>query len=140
MRPTSETEAILTERFGTDSLIALATCTDNIPSVRTVDAFYQDGAFYVLTHALSGKMQQLAKNPVCAISGDWFTAHGIGEDLGWFCKPENKAIAEKMRTLFAAWIDNGHNDFGDENTCILRIRLTDAVLMHNGARYLLEYE
>lgn len=25
---------------------------------------------------------------------------------------------EKMRELFAAWINNGHNDFDDVNTCI----------------------
>jgi hypothetical protein len=140
MRPTPETEAILLERFGGDSLIALATCVHDTPFVRTVNAFYLDGCFYVLTHALSGKMKQLAANPLCAVSGDWFTAHGNGEALGWFCKPENKAIAEHMRSVFAAWIDNGHNDFSDPNTCILRIRLKDAVLFHHGTCYRLEYE
>ncbi len=140
MKPTLKTEAILQERFGGDSLISLATCTNNIPSVRTVDAFYQDGCFYVLTHALSGKMRQLTANPLCAISGDWFTAHGTGENLGWFCKPENETIASRMRSIFAAWIDNSHNNFDDENTCILRIRLKDAVLFDHGTRYQLEYE
>lgn len=140
MKPTPETEAILLERFGGDSLIALATCKDGIPSVRTVDAFYRDGCFYVLTHALSGKMEQLASNPLCAVSGDWFTAHGTGENLGWFCKPENEAIAGYMRNIFAAWIDNGHNDFTDRNTCILRICLKDAVLFDHGTCYRLEYE
>ena len=42
---------------------------------------------------------------------------------------------QKLRTAFAAWIDNGHNDFQDVNTCILRIRLTDGVLFSHGARY-----
>ena len=140
MKPTPEIEAILMERFGGNSLIALATCENNTPFVRTVDAFYLDSCFYVLTHSLSGKMKQLAANPLCAISGDWFTAHGTGENLGWFCKPENKPIAERMRSIFAAWIDNGHNDFGDENTCILCIHLKDAILFHHGTCYRLEYE
>lgn len=139
MKPTQETEAILLERFGNDSLIALATISGGIPSVRTVDAFYRDGSFYVLTHALSGKMQQLSANPVCAVCGEWFTAHGVGENLGWFRKPENRAIADTMRTVFAAWIDNGHNDFSDENTCILRIRLTDGVLFCQGTRYEIDF-
>lgn len=43
---TSITEAILAEQFGKDSLITLATSVDNIPHVRTVDAFYENGAFY----------------------------------------------------------------------------------------------
>lgn len=139
MRPTPETEAILTQRFGSDSLIALATCVQNVPSVRTVDAFYENGCFYVLTHSLSGKMQQVKKNPVCAISGDWFTAQGTGEDLGWFGRPENHPIADRMRTVFAAWINNGHSDLNDPNTCILCIRLKTAVLFADGKRYPLEY-
>ena len=130
-----EAEAILQQRFGGDSLIALATCVDGVPHVRTVNSYYEDGAFYVLTHALSGKMRQIALNPTVAISGDWFTAHGRAENLGWFGSEENSAIAAKMREVFAAWIDNGHNDFSDHNTIILRITLTDGLLLSHGTRY-----
>ena len=126
---TKEAEAVLLERFGKDSLIGLATTVDNIPYVRNVDAYYEDGAFYVLTHGLSNKMKQIEVNPKVAIAGFWFTAHGTAVNLGYFGKEENKAIACKMRELFAEWIDNGHNDFSDINTCILRIDLTQGVLM-----------
>ena len=51
------TDTILTERFGKDSLIALATVSDGVPYVRTVNAVYIDGSFYVVTYALSGKMR-----------------------------------------------------------------------------------
>ena len=60
---TQETERIMTERFGKDTVIALATTVDGIPHVRYVNAFYEDGAFYIITYALSGKMKQLEKNP-----------------------------------------------------------------------------
>ena len=133
------TEQILLERFGKDSLIALATAADNIPYVRTVDTFYEDGAFYVLTYGLSGKMRQIKENPTVAISGDWFTARGKGENLGWFGKPENARIAGKMRAVFSEWIDNGHNNFEDENTIILRIALTEGVLFSNGTRYDIDF-
>jgi len=134
-----QTEAIMLERFGKDSIIALATSVDNIPHVRSVDAFYKDGAFYVLTHALSGKMQQIAKNPNVAISGEWFTAQGEGINLGFFGKTENAPIAEKMRQVFAAWIDNGHNNFEDENTCILCIRLRSGILFSQGNCYEIDF-
>lgn len=133
--PTGEMEKILLERFGQDSIIALATAANGVPYVRSVDTFYQNGAFFVLTHALSGKMQQIAENPVVAISGDWFTARGTGENLGWFGSEENAALAEKMRSVFAAWINNGHSNLDDPNTIILRIRLTHAVLFSHGTRY-----
>lgn len=136
---TKETEAILLERFGKDSIIALATSIDNVPYVRSVDAFYDNGAFYVLTHGLSGKMKQIARNPAVALSGEWFTAHGKGISLGFFGKAENSYIANKMRKVFSAWIDNGHNNFDDMNTCILCIQLTNGILFSNGIRYEIDF-
>ena len=138
-KPSPKAEAILLERFGKDSLISLATSIENVPYVRTVDAFYDDGAFYVLTHALSGKMKQIEKNPIVAISGEWFTAHGKGINLGWFGSDENKAIAEKMRIFFADWIDNGHSNLEDKNTVILCIELTEGVLFSDGTRYEIDF-
>jgi len=136
---TKEAEEILIERFGKDSIIALATAVDNMPYVRSVDAFYFERAFYVLTYGLSNKMKQIKANPNVALSGDWFTAHGKGLDLGYFGKDENKIIAEKMKAIFSEWIDNGHNNFDDVNTCILRIELTDGVLFSNGTRYEIDF-
>lgn len=134
-----EAEKIMRERFGKDNVIALATSDGNTPSVRYVNAFYDSGSFYIITYALSGKMRQLSENHSAAIAGEWFTAHGIGENLGYFGKNENADIAEKLRKAFAEWIDNGHNNFDDENTVILRIRLTDGVLMSHGKRFELKF-
>lgn len=135
-----EAEKIMNERFGQDTIIALATVEEGIPSVRSVDAYYENGAFYVITYGLSNKMRQIGKNPTVGIAGDWFTAHGKGENLGYFGKPENAEIAQMLRKAFAAWIDNGHNNFEDENTCILRIRLTDGVLFSHGTRYDIDFQ
>lgn len=139
MRLTEEAEKIMIERFGKDNLIALATMSEGVPYVRAVNSYYADGSFYVITHALSNKMQHIAKNPTVAIAGDWFTAHGKGINLGSFGKEENRRIAEKLRAVFAEWIDNGHNDFTDENTIILCVKLTDGVLLSHGTRYDIEF-
>ena len=139
MKHNAQTDLILTDRFGKDSLIALATVEDGIPYVRTVDAVYIDGAFYVVTYALSGKCKQIAKNPTVAISGEWFTAHGIGENLGHVLLPENKAVMDILRKAFAAWYDNGHTNEADTNTCLLKIKLTDGVLFANGIRYDIDF-
>lgn len=134
-----EVEAILTERFGKDMIIALATVGEGRPFVRNVNAYYENSAFYVITHGLSNKMKQIEKNPEIAIAGDWFTAHGVGKNLGYFGKKENAEIADKLRKAFAAWIDNGHNNFEDENTCILCINLTDGVLFSHGTCYDIDF-
>lgn len=135
MKLNDEVKTILTERFGKDTLIALATESGGTPYVRAVNAYYEDGAFYVITHALSNKMRQLAQNPAAAIAGEWFTAHGTGVNLGYIGKEENRRIAGKLKDAFASWLDNGHVDLMDENTVVLRIALTDGVLLSHGTRY-----
>jgi hypothetical protein len=135
----NEVQQIMNERFGRDRLIALATAVDGVPYVREVNAYYESGAFYIITYALSGKMQQIAQNPTVAISGDWFTGHGRAESLGWFCDPANKALADRLTLAFAEWINNGHTNFVDPNTIILRIQLTHGVLFSHGTRYDIDF-
>ena len=130
---------ILNSRFGHDTLIALASVEDNIPYVRTVNSYYEDGCFYIITHALSNKMRQFGKNPYAAISGDWFTAHGHAVNLGCFADTNNRTIAQKLEKVFCQWLDNGHTDLSDPHTCILCIQLTDGVLFSNGTRFDLKF-
>jgi len=132
-------QEIMNERFGRDTLIALATINGKLPSVRMVNAYYDDGAFYIITYALSNKIKQIEVNPNVGICGDWFTAHGKGISLGWFYKEENKEITEKLKKAFSEWIDNGHNNFDDENTIILCVKLTDGVLFSHGTRYDIDF-
>lgn len=130
-----EAENIMMQRFGKDTVIALATMENEVPSVRYVNAYYEHGAFYIITHALSNKMKHLEKHPAAAIAGEWFTAHGKGINLGYFGREENRRIAEKLKDVFSEWIDNGHNDFDDEHTIILRVELTDGLLLSHGKAY-----
>ncbi len=131
--------AILDQRFGRDRMISLATSVDDLPSVREVNGYYRDGSFYIITHALSGKMQQIALNPRVALSGEWFSGHGLAENLGHVGKEENRVLISTLRQVFSSWYHNGHVDETDPNTCILRVRLTDAVLWKDGVRYEMDF-
>ena len=134
-----EAEQIMIERFGKDAIIALATIENGTPYVRYVNAYYEDGAFYIITHALSNKMKHIKDYPVVAIAGEWFTAHGNGISLGYFGKKENYVIADKLKEVFAEWIDNGHTDLNDENTIILCVQLTEGILFSHGTRYDIDF-
>lgn len=136
---TKETARIMDERFGCDSLLALATVDEGKPYVRTVDAYYEDGAFYIVTYALSNKMRHIGKERSVAVCGDWFTAQGMGENLGHVKAECNGEIMSKIRVVFGEWYDNGHVDEEDPNTCLLRIRLTEGVLFHHGTRYDIDF-
>ena len=130
-----EAKRIMKERFGKDTVLSLATVEGGLPHVRAVNAYYEDGAFYVITHALSNKMKQFETNAAVPVAGEWFSPLGKAISLGYFGKEENSGISDKLRTAFAEWIDNGHNDFDDENTIILRVELTDGLLLSHGKRY-----
>ena len=132
---TEEISLILNKRFSHDTLLSIATTMNDIPYVRIVNSYYEDSCFYTVTYALSNKMKQISENPTVAVCGEWFTAHGIGESLGWIREEKNSEIAEKLRLVFASWYDNGHVDESDINTCILRIRLTDGVLFSEGKKF-----
>jgi len=132
---------LMEEKFGNgkDNAIALATIAREPgadgkprPVVRDVDAFYENGVFYVTTYGKSRKMQQIAQNSEVAISVDlgWFSANGIGENLGWVLDPKNAEIRLKLRKAFASWYDTANNE-KDENCCILAIRLTRGTLNVN---------
>ena len=75
----NEADRILKERFKTGQLIALATSAANKPYVRAVNAYYEDGAFYVMTDASSGKMKQMEENPEVAICGQLLNGRGTAE-------------------------------------------------------------
>ena len=130
---------ILNDRFGCDTLLSLATLDGNRPSVRIVNSYYEAGAFYTVTYALSNKMKQISDQPQVAVCGEWFTAHGVGENLGWVRDEKNAEMMDKLHAVFAEWYTNGHIDENDPNTCLLRIRLTDGVLFNHGTRYELDF-
>lgn len=132
---------LLEEKFGNgkDNLISLATIgrepgADGKPRpiVRDVDAYYENGMFYVTTYGTSNKMQQIEENSEVSISvcAEWFTASGIGENLGWVLAPQNAEIRNRLRIAFAQWYDTANNE-KDENCVILAIHLTKGTLNIN---------
>lgn len=127
---------ILKECFSTDSLISVATVDEKgKPWVRIVDAIFIDGAFYTITNAATNKMKHINANPVVGICGEWFSGHGKAESLGYIRKEENKDLADKLRSAFASWYNNGHTDEGDVNTIILKIIVTDGIVYKDGKRF-----
>ena len=132
---------ILDKKFGNskDNIIGLATIAlepnadgKPRPVVRDVDAYYEDGAFYIVTWGESTKMKQIAQNNevAIAVNFEWFTSSGIGENLGWVMKPENADIRVKLRKAFEKWYDMANNE-KDENCCILKIGLTSGIINLN---------
>ena len=126
---------IMMERYNKDEIWSVATANGKKQDVRFVGGFYEDGAVYTVTYTLSNKMKQIEANPEVAVCSFWFTGHGIGENLGWVRDEKNAETMKRVRVAFAEWYDNGHTDEDDPNTCLLRIRLTDGVIIDHEKKY-----
>ena len=134
---------------GKDNVIALSTIAMEpsadgtpFPYVRDVDAYYEDGAFYVTTWAKSNKMQQIARNKevAFAVRLEGISGNGIGENLGWVLDPKNAELRAKLRQAFSDWYDQANNE-QDENCVILAIRLTQGRIFkdHGAVRYNMDF-
>ncbi|GBU29246.1 hypothetical protein R84B8_02810 [Treponema sp. R8-4-B8] len=140
MSKDNEAFKIIAKRFGRDTLVSLATIDKNRPFVRIVNGYYENGLFYVITYKLSNKMKQIKKNPEVAVCGEWFTASGIGKNIGHVLNKKNTVVMAKLREVFAEWYSNGHVNEDDVNTCILCIKLTKGVLFNQGKKYNVNFD
>lgn len=126
---------------GRDNVIALATIAlspnaagNPRPAVRMVDAYYEDGVFYVSTDAKKNKTHEIEKNNEVSIGGlDWFTAQGTAENLGWVKDEKNAEIRAKMKKIFS-WFD-AHGDEDNPDSIVLRITLTEGTITDNDQKY-----
>ncbi|WP_352419182.1 pyridoxamine 5'-phosphate oxidase family protein [Proteiniborus sp.] len=126
---------------GKEEVIALATISlspnaagSPSPAVRMVCAYYEDGIFYVSTDAKKNKILQIEKNKEVSVAGlGWYTFQGRAENLGWVKDEKNAEIRAKFKEIFD-WFD----EVGDEdnpNSIVLRITLTEGVIIDNAEKY-----
>lgn len=117
---------------GKDNIIALATIANDVsadgnpyPYVREVDAYYEDGVFYITTWGKSNKIMQIANNKEVAfvVCKEGISGSGIGENLGWVLSPKNAELRLKLRKAFSNWYDHANNE-NDENCVILAVHVT----------------
>ena len=139
--------AILEKSFGhnKDNIVNIATIDlepgelgQPRPAVRSVDAYYEDGTFYIITNAKSNKIQQVEKNDEVSLSATfedsdgqvWLTSRAKGENLGHVLKPENAYIRKKLRSAFAVWYDAVNNE-QDPHCCFMAVHLTHGIINVN---------
>ncbi|MGD9567941.1 MAG: pyridoxamine 5'-phosphate oxidase family protein [Sedimentibacter sp.] len=125
---------VLEELFAKDYQFALATSNDNIPSVRFIDTFYDDCAFYIVTYAKSQKVKDIGKNPEISMCNKLYRFNGIALNIGHPLSEENHAIREKLIRVFEPWYF-AHNDENDENMCYIKIVLKQGFFYKEGTGY-----
>lgn len=130
---------VIKELFARDYQFALATTNDNIPSVRFIDTFYDDNAFYIVTYAKSQKMKELEKNSRVSMCNKLYCFSGNAYNIGHPLCEKNYAIREKLIKAFEPWYF-AHNNEKDENMCYVKIDLKQGFFYKDGIGYKVDFE
>lgn len=112
---------LLKEKYSEDTIVLLVTSKENVPSVRSVDSFYHDGSFWVVTDSRCNYVKEIESNKFAMISDGghnrfWSEAFNVGHPL----KEENKGIREVYLKVFHNWYKEVNNE-DLETTCFIKI-------------------
>ncbi len=129
---------IMNELFAKDCQFSLATANGSVPSVRIVDTFYDDGAFYVVAHASTQKVREISANEHVSLCHNLYRFSGEAQNIGHPLQPQNADIRLKLTKAFAPWYFK-HNNEQDERMCFLRINLTNGFFYKDGQGYAVDF-
>ena len=126
------------ELFERDYQFALATVNNNIPSVRFIDTYYDDGCFYIVTYATSKKVKEIEMNKNVSLCNKSYSFNGEAFNLGHPLKPNNSGIREKLIHAFEPWYFK-HNNESDENMCYVKVELKNGFFYKDGVGYKVDF-
>lgn len=139
MNTFEKAQTVLQELFAKDYQFALATCKDNIPSVRFVDTFYDDGAFYVVTYALTQKVSEIQENAPVSLCNKLYSFSGKAYNIGHPLDDQNKEIRGKLVKAFEPWYFL-HNNEDDKNMCYIKVELEHGFFYKDGSGYKVDFK
>ncbi|MDD3383899.1 MAG: pyridoxamine 5'-phosphate oxidase family protein [Bacilli bacterium] len=130
--------SVLKELFARDYQFSLATSKNDVPSIRVVDAYYEDESFWIVTYGDSKKVSEITGNPNVALCHNLFSFKGKAYNVGHPLEKENLAIREKLIKVFEKWYFH-HNNESNNKTCYIRIGLTSGFFYKDGIGYKVDF-
>lgn len=80
------------------------------------------------------KTLQIENNNEVSVCGlDWFSFHGVAENIGWVKDEKNAKIRAKFKKVFGWFDEVGDED--DPDSIVLRITLTEGTIIDNAEKY-----
>ncbi|TYQ18436.1 UNVERIFIED_CONTAM: pyridoxamine 5'-phosphate oxidase [Acetivibrio alkalicellulosi] len=129
---------VMNELFARDYQFALATTNNNIPSIRFVDTYFEDGCFYIVTYAKSKKVRELEINKNVSLCNKLYNFSGVAYNLGHPLNPQNSKIRERLIRVFKPWYFK-HNDENDEFMCYIKVELTHGFFFKDGTGFKVDF-
>ncbi|MGL1890583.1 MAG: pyridoxamine 5'-phosphate oxidase family protein [Spirochaetaceae bacterium] len=125
-------------QFGKDRCMALATCNNDVPTVRIIDAYYFNSSFYIVTYESSEKVQQILKNRNVSLCAALHEFQGEAFNIGHPLKEENKEIRDILTVAFSNWYF-AHNDESDPKMCFVQVKINTGFTHFNKVGYNVDF-
>lgn len=129
---------IMNELFSKDYQFALATASNNIPSVRVIDTYYENKAFYLVTYAKSQKAKEIEQNKNVSLCNHLYRFQGVATIIGHPLDTQNLGIRETLTKEFEPWYF-AHNNESDPYMCYIRIDLSNGFIFKDGTGYQIDF-
>ena len=112
---------ILHERYSEDTILLISTAKENVPSVRSVDSFYYDESFWIVTDLRTNYVTDIQSNENVMISDGghnrfWCKAQVVGHPLD----EKNLAMREVYMKVFHNWYKEVNNE-SFKTTCFIKV-------------------
>ncbi len=129
---------VMKENFGHVTEMCLASGANDVISARDVNAYYNDGKFYVLAKLGNTLMNDVQINPNVALCHGSHTMRGVARSLGHPLDVLNYAIRREMKRQFSLNYDEYVTE-DNPDMRIVEITLTQAVTFTRFHRYEIDY-
>ncbi|MCH5317725.1 MAG: pyridoxamine 5'-phosphate oxidase family protein [Eubacterium sp.] len=125
---------LMEEMFSRDYQFAMATMVNDIPSLRFIDTYFDNGVFYAVTYANTHKVKEIAVNPNVALcSRKGYSFNGKAYNIGHPLLPKNSDIRSKLIKAFNPWYFKHNNE--NDNICILKMEPKSGFVHKDGIGY-----
>jgi len=131
---------IIKEKYQYDTILLVATSNNNVPSVRSVDTFYYEGSFWVVTDLRCNYVNEIIKNKNVMISDGghnrfWSKAEVVGHPL----EEKNKSIRNVYMKVFNQWYKEVNNEDLD-SVCYIKITPYKGYIHKDKIGYTFDFE
>ena len=109
----------LKDRYQYDTIMLVATANNNVPSVRSIDTFYFEDSFYIVSDLSSTYVKELSNNQEVMISDgahNRFSCKAIV--LGHPLEEHNKQIREVFLRIFSWYKEVNNEEL--ESVCLIK--------------------
>lgn len=127
----------LNELFGKDCTFMLATCAEDLPTLRVVNTYFDGEVFWIVTNNTTQKVQQIMKNPNAVLCNNFHKFEGKAYNIGHPLLEENVRVREKLKIEFEAWYFS-HNE-EDARMCFVKFVPESGFFHKDGFGYCVDF-